>query len=476
VRPWWRAPRVGHMAKTNASAAAQIVAAKCLGKSWCSVAPSRALFGVPKGFDAAANRRGGLALSVKVQCSALSDAEMARRQVEEDAMDSQCSDGCLTCVSESRSVSPDETIIIACDSDAIISGIEDAVYGAEDEQPPWMFDETVGMCLQPASVIPSSDMCRWDSDRVMVQLRRACAGRPKCKLTWADVDRMFPVDACTGKAKRLSIIARCQRTQLPRDASAEVRPNSFGMLHYEERLLLGDASGALVDSYQARTAFETSPTVLASEAPKSLSEFVYSSAERRKGVSVGGSAAVIRRFLATFTLRSDEGMPGINIWHFRVMGDPSFWRLGGVMALIPQTTHADECDAIGGCQMAGCTRKVHDDHGAVTGCVFSLNLKPGVMYQLHMYGVSDRAVPDAGLSIEFKPPSHCLLHVNCDNPAAVQGLCRILSQRDMPFQRMKVGELPHITCAAPSLAEVVRCKLIVSKPVLKLERTYGSSA
>lgn len=84
-----------------------------------------------------------------------------------------------------------------------------------------------------------------------MQLRRACAGRPKCKLTWADVDELFPVDACVGKAKRLSIIARCQRSEMPRDANVEVRPNSFGMLHYEERVLMGEASGALVDSYQA---------------------------------------------------------------------------------------------------------------------------------------------------------------------------------------------------------------------------------
>jgi hypothetical protein len=102
------------MAKTNATTAREIVAANCLGKQICSVDPSRALFGVPKGFDAVVNKRGGLALSVKVQCSALSDAEIARSQAEEDAMDSQCSDGCLTCVSESRSVSPTETIIIAC--------------------------------------------------------------------------------------------------------------------------------------------------------------------------------------------------------------------------------------------------------------------------------------------------------------------------------------------------------------------------
>jgi hypothetical protein len=193
--------------------------------------------------------------------------------------------------------------------------------------------------------------------------------------------------------------------------------------------------------------------VLASAIPKSLTEFMYSSVARRKGVSVGASAAVIRRFLATFTLRSDEGMAGINIWHFRVMGDQSFWRLGGVMALIPQSTHKDECDAIGGCHMASCTRKVHDDDGIAVGCVFALNLKPGVMYQLHAYGVSDRAVDNAGLSVEFKPPSHCRLHVNCDNPAAVD-LCQIMGQRDMPFQKMKVGELPQITCETPSLAEV----------------------
>jgi hypothetical protein len=154
------------------------------------------------------------------------------------------------------------------------------------------------------------------------------------------------------------------------------------------------------------------------------------------------------------------------------MGDPSLWRLGGVMALLPQSTHKDECDAIGGCQMAGCTRKVHDDDGVAVGCVFALNLKPGVVYQLHAYGVSDRAVDRAGISVEFKPPSHCKLHVNCDNPAAVQGLCQILGQCDMPFQPMKVGEMPQITCETPSLAEVTAVE-VETKPFCMAPSLYG---
>jgi hypothetical protein len=85
--------------------------------------------------------------------------------------------------------------------------------------------------------------------------------------------------------------------------------------------------------------------VLASERPKSLTEFMYSSVARRTGVSVGAGAAVIRRFLATFTLRTDEGMPGINIWHFRVMGDPSFWHLGRAVQVASIETRVDSAYA-----------------------------------------------------------------------------------------------------------------------------------
>lgn len=465
-------PRAGRMARTNTTIAAQVVAAKCVGKAFCSIDPSRQLFGVPSGFDHVKNKRNGLALSVKVQCTKLSDAEIQKRKEEEDSLSLACADGCLTCVSESRSQSPNEMIIIGCHPDGIITGIEDAVYGAEDEQPPWMYDEAVGMCMQPSGVIPKGDMCKWNTDRVKVQLRRACAGRSKCKLEWSDVDELFPVDACPGKSKRLSVIARCQKSEMPREADSEVRPNSFGMTHYEERLLMGKASGALIDSYQARVAFETSPTVLASSFPKSLSEFSYTTLERRAGVNVGASAAIVRRFLSTFTLRSDEGIPGVNIWQFRVAGDPSFWKLGGVLALYPLTTHKDECDAIGGCVMHKCARKVHDDHGAVVGCVFSVNLKAGVMYQLHVYGVSDRVIDGASISVEFKPPAHCLLHVNCDNPAAIESLCQILDQTEMPFQKIKTGELPMMSCEKPSLAEVTTVE-VETKPFCMSPGLYG---
>lgn len=156
-------PRAGRMAKVNSTSVAEIVATKCVGKTWCSVDPSRQLFGHPAGFDAVKNKRNGLALSVKVECRKLSDAEIQKRKEEEEALSMACADGCLTCVSESRTVSPNETIIIACHSDGIITGIEDAVYGAEEEQPPWSFDETVGMCLQPSGDIPKGDMCRYEA-------------------------------------------------------------------------------------------------------------------------------------------------------------------------------------------------------------------------------------------------------------------------------------------------------------------------
>lgn len=151
-------PRAGRMSKVNSTHVAQVVATKCVGKTFCSIDPSRQLFGVPAGFDS--SKRNGLALSVKVQCLKVFDANIQKRKEEEDFMSMACADGCLTCVSESRKTSPNETIIIACHPDGIITGIEDAVYGAEDEQPPWSFEEAVGMCLQPSRKIPKGDMCR----------------------------------------------------------------------------------------------------------------------------------------------------------------------------------------------------------------------------------------------------------------------------------------------------------------------------
>jgi hypothetical protein len=43
--------------------------------------------------------------------------------------------------------------------------------------------------------------------------------------------------------------------------------------------------------------------------------------------------------------------------------------------------------------------KVRDDDGVAVGCVFALNLKPGVVYQLHVYG---RAVQVDGIKIRVE--------------------------------------------------------------------------
>jgi len=44
-----------------------------------------------------------------------------------------------------------ENVVIGCHTDGMIVDILDAVYGAAEGAPPWMFDESVGMCQPPAS-------------------------------------------------------------------------------------------------------------------------------------------------------------------------------------------------------------------------------------------------------------------------------------------------------------------------------------
>ena len=119
-------------------------------------------------------------------------------------------------------------------------------------------------------------------------------------------------------------------------------------LHYEERYLLGDASGALRDAYQMRTAFELSPDILVSDPDvANITQLVWGA---KSGESSEKGKTVARRVIFTFTLDDGEGSEddgddhgALNYWKWRVVGHPAFWRLGGKMAIMDKTTNTDLC-------------------------------------------------------------------------------------------------------------------------------------
>ena len=210
-----------------------------------------------------------------------------------------------------------------------------------------------------------------------------------------------------------------------------------------------------------RVAYETSPTILHASEPKLAAPFAFSAIERRAKVS--DSATIVRRLLATFTTRDDEGsdlesMSSVNYWQFRVVGDPSYWLLGGRLAIVQKDTGDDACGGAdgGGCDLTACKHKaVTPSEALVRGCVFTLKLQPGASYTIAFFGVSDKS-PAAGaaISVQFKPPGNCVLKVGCDNPVALEGVCRSYAADTMPWQPVKQGAMPRFDCSAAAPATV----------------------
>jgi len=250
---------VGRMKHTDPLETAAVIETLCRNKAECKITPSRKMFGVPVGFDAAANASTGLALSVVVACREISEAEMVQAERLANSLEMRCTDGCLTCTAEDRA--DKEPLVLSCYSDAIITDIVDAVYGDASEAPPWGMVETVGFCQSLTRKIPAGEMCKQETARVVLQLRRACLGRQQCKLTWDEIDAILPVNPCPGAPLRMSVIAECRKSQLPLGIDEQANPGEFRFLHYEERAMLGDASGALRDVFQMTVAFERSPDI-----------------------------------------------------------------------------------------------------------------------------------------------------------------------------------------------------------------------
>ena len=276
---------------------------------------------------------------------------------------------------------------------------------------------------------------------------------------------MFPAagDACARAGpKRLAVIAECRKRQVPADTLDTPNPDEFGALHYEERaMLVADAGAGAVGSYTlARAAFESSPSVLHASEPKSLYGFRYAAVKRRGGARAGATAAVARRILATFTARDAESSGGsgaVSYWRFRVRStDGAFWRLAGRLAVVASDTGEDACAGAGGCDLKDCRAKVRDEAtNAVVGCEFAVNVKQGASHTLSVLGFSDAPpAEDARIHLEYKPPGACVLKVGCDNPVALEGVCRTYSTEEMEWQSVRRGAMPTFECVGASAAAV----------------------
>ena len=445
-------PPVGRMRRVAPAGTADILESLCKNKETCVVTASRKIFGSPKGFSKE-NPKSGLAISAVVECRDISEAERVQAERLEASLHMRCTNGCLSCTSEDRS--DEEKLIISCHSDAIITDIVDAVYGDGGAAPAWAFTETVGMCQSPDRAVPTGEMCKQDNAFTVIQLRRACLGRQQCSLTWKQIDAILPVNPCPGSPLRMSVIAECRKSQLPLGIDEQANAGEFRFLHYEERTLLGSASGALRDVFQMRTAFERSPDIVMSSLQiTNFTDYVWGA---KAGEDSEKTDTTVRRMIFTFTLDetegSDDGSGMLNLWKWRVTGHSSFWRQGGMLALVNKATNKDACTTTGGCDLSKCVDKVKSEGGGKNGCVFHLNLVAGGAYIGFIYGASDVVLENALMSVQFKPPTSCVLRKDCDNAAAPY-LCKNVSQADMPWQHVKRGDFPPMLCTGGGAADI----------------------
>jgi hypothetical protein len=130
------------------------------------------------------------------------------------------------------------------------------------------------------------------------------------------------------------------------------------------------------------------------EHDKLLSNFAFNFNVRRYSEDSKKGKTTARRMIFTFALdaaaegeSSSDG--GLNFWKFRVMGHASFWRLGGILALVNKATNVDACAIRGGCDMRNCVNKQKNEFSGAQGCIFDVNLLAGGAYIGYLYGASD---------------------------------------------------------------------------------------
>ena len=368
--------------------------------------------------------------------------------------------GCATCAQTNRS----KTVTVSCYGDSIISDINDAVYGAEDEQPPFYFDGAAAMCNVTSRSVPVGAMCRHDNARVIRAVKRRCLGRQNCKFRQSDLAEMFPLDPCPGHLKRLTVIAQCAKSQVPLAADDMASEGEFAMTHFESRRLSAASPAVSTDdAYQMRVQFQYSPTFLASQLVDNFTGVVWGTEKRS-----GGNTRKIHRLMGTFTVPSFMGANGTHFWLFRVRGR-QFWKEGGVLSIMQPSMEKDfACGGVG-CKLGGCRPDPTDPDS----CVFEARLPGESSYYIFLYGITRDEEHGAAVTLEWKPPSTCTLY----DEGCLQGTgsagCLKLGQGEMPWLPIKQGAMPWIMCRTPWAAEVTRIDA-ATKPFCMDTTHYGA--
>jgi hypothetical protein len=436
----------------------------CLGSKTCNVALSREELGVPEGV-AMDDFSTSMALTVVIGCMSSDRYTVLHADKIIEGYGTKCADGCLSCAQFTDADAGGDTsgnLTIGCAADGIIVDIVDAAYGVEDEQPPWDFNPEAGMCLVRSLKVPTGGMRRLPTEAVKTALRRRCLGRQTCSFSSTElkarIDALQLPDAAAGKSKALSVIAMCKKAQIPLSiSSSPPEPNTFGFVLMESRRLsTSNAAVSLTDSFQLRTAFQTSPFTFRSEYVKNATGIVWGREQR----SSRGSMQKIHRIMASFTVADEQGEGDAgsrSTWRFRVTGR-KFWKSGGGSLSITDAHFShDYCGTDGvGCPLPGCNDGKHDF------CDFDVALPGNRVYVVSVFGVSRAEKPGAKISIEYKPPSACVFMDGCANPTDKEG-CKELSRKAMPYHTIAPGSMPWFKCKAPFLAELTDI-LVETKP------------
>ena len=355
---------------------------------------------------------------------------------------------------------------LACEGDGIIADIQDAVYGAEEEQPPFYFDPSAAACNLTGTdrTIPKGSMCRASRSRVIRAVKRRCLGRQNCAFTSEDLKTMFPSDPCPGLNKRLTVIASCMRTQVPLDAHDFMEDESFGFVQFESRRLKYNTPAVSTrDSYQMRVTFQSSAAAYRQLYLDTSSEVVWGVDNRK-----GSHTRRIHRLMATMSLPEYMGSDGANYFMFRVRGR-AFWDKGGVLSVVQKSLERDFCGDEGtGCDLKGCVPARGEP---ADSCSFELRLPGEAQYQIFLYGITADEDPGAAVSLEWKPPSTCQLYDDGCLNALDPGSCLKLDRDDMPWLPVKPGKFPWINCRTAFAAEVINIESEV-KPFCMDEDGY----
>ena len=421
----------------------------CIGLKRCHVPLLRSALGVPKGVIA----RDLLALSVVVGCK---NQNTYRTESALDLLEGynlRCTEGCASCA---RMDPGDDNVTLGCYEDSIIYDIDDATWGAADQQPEFNVILAAAMCNATDKSIERGTMCRAPDDRVKRWVKRKCLGRQNCfiephELEAAGLGHRGVSDPCPGSAKRLSIVATCRMSSMPLAATYPALPGEVSFVHIESRRLGRSAVTALGDSYQMRVAFQSSTLLYRQSIVQNTSQLVWGIETR----SATSHTRKVHRVMTSFTTIDDKGSGGVLMWRFKVTGK-KFWALGGALSIVKPSFSWDYCGSEGrGCSLSDCVRSPHDTE--TDSCEFDVQLEASTSYMVILYGVTRAEEPGLHVTLAFKPPTTCLYMKDCDNFYDTT-LCTPLGVKKMPWHPFKNGTLPWFECRSGYHAEVTAVK------------------